>query len=455
MVKSYDDPTKRKARDKLREFISKNSTKPIKDVKVVCFPGAEIEGEEALEVKEIYDALGIPRENIVGLEYAPESAERLKKADLGIEVICQDAYDFFKTTDRTFDVVSLDYTGQRTWKERDITRYVGGRGVLNKFGIFCTNHLIRREGEHMKKFLLEQRLDVAFADYMGRLNIGKMSKNDLLQLNKFLREEEHKHREQLETGEIDLNIIRDAIILDNLQILTNGKTEVDPSWYLLKNNPAVNNPTLMDESELTPAIERLPKKGIESGEFYLDEKMKKEASERGLLQALTRKGFPEQEASSIMRVLRIDYQKGSTIGSLERYIYTSNKNGRMLYDMMALKPISYSLVQGAKEIISIRESTGQVNLNPLGHSGRKLRKRIEKIVPKILDGLSIDIPHPTDLGSSWVPPKRKEKVSKDDAIDLLKGGYSPAEISECYSGFTKMQLAAFKAHYVTMRKDVK
>ncbi|MEA3514900.1 MAG: hypothetical protein U9R34_05455, partial [Nanoarchaeota archaeon] len=83
MVKSYNDPVKQKARDKLREFIANNLKPDYKNAKVLCFPGAEHKGEEALEIKEVYDVLGIPRKNIVGLEYDEENAERLRKADLG------------------------------------------------------------------------------------------------------------------------------------------------------------------------------------------------------------------------------------------------------------------------------------------------------------------------------------------------------------------------------------
>jgi hypothetical protein len=68
MVRSYNDPAKQKAREKLTEFIGKNllNFRKPNQVRVVCFPGAEVEGEEALEIKEVYDSLGIPRKNIIG-----------------------------------------------------------------------------------------------------------------------------------------------------------------------------------------------------------------------------------------------------------------------------------------------------------------------------------------------------------------------------------------------------
>ena len=61
----------------------------------------------------------------------------------------------------------------------------------------------------------------------------------------------------------------------------------------------------------------------------------------------------------------------------------------------------------------------------------------------------VEIPERVNLGSSWKPIKREKKLSKKDAILLLKGGCTPQEICESFQGFTKGQLAAFKAH-ITM-----
>jgi|GEM_PF-3975344 len=44
---------------------------------------------------------------------------------------------------------------------------------------------------------------------------------------------------------------------------------------------------------------------------------------------------------------------------------------------------------------------------------------------------------------------KKEIITKNDALDFLRLGCTPKEIAECFGGFTKMQIAAFKAH-ITM-----
>lgn len=41
---------------------------------------------------------------------------------------------------------------------------------------------------------------------------------------------------------------------------------------------------------------------------------------------------------------------------------------------------------------------------------------------------------------------KKLTITKKDAIDFLRLGCTPKEIAECFAGFSKMQIAAFKAH---------
>lgn len=220
MVRSYDDPVKQKARDKLREFIANNLKADYRKARVLCFPGAEHKGEEALEVKQVYDVLGIPRANIVGLEYDAENAERLRRADLGIETVCSDALDYLQKTDRKFDIISLDYTGQRTWKERDITRYIAGRGILDKLGIFCTNHMIRREGTPMKKRLIEQRVfNDSFHPFCSVEFVSLPSEERISLLNKFVKQY-NGFVNKVVTGEEELDSLRDSITIDNVQIFS-------------------------------------------------------------------------------------------------------------------------------------------------------------------------------------------------------------------------------------------
>lgn len=147
MVKSYYDPIKQKSREKLKDFITKNllTFKKPSQTRVVCFPGAEVEGEEAIEIKEVYDYLNIPRKNIVGLEVDEKKAERLRKANLGIEVVNSLDLDFFKNEDRIFDIISLDYTGYRDTTKWLTLHQIAGRQRLYGNGILATNYSAKRE----------------------------------------------------------------------------------------------------------------------------------------------------------------------------------------------------------------------------------------------------------------------------------------------------------------------
>ena len=78
-----DDWAKAKSRDLVRDVIERNLLrirKP-KDLQVLCFPGID-----ATEVFQVYDSLGIPRENITGLERDPYVAEQIERKNLGIKM---------------------------------------------------------------------------------------------------------------------------------------------------------------------------------------------------------------------------------------------------------------------------------------------------------------------------------------------------------------------------------
>jgi len=444
MVKSYDDPMKKKARQELRTFISQNLRVSPSEARVVCFPGAEYDGEEALEIKEVYDLLGISRENITGLEYNPENAERLRKADLGIKVEEEDAYDFFRTTDKVFDIVSLDYTGQRGWRERDITRFIGGRQLLDRWGIFSTNHLVKRESELMKMRFLEQLVFTRDEDWMKALPNGATVK----EREEYIQEVNGRYASlvaRLKGGEANLDRLRDAITQDNIQIFSGGINEVNPMHNLFHNI----NVYSIDGLDHLPTLEELnliPKaQGLEADPNYWSERSKPFHAEGKVIELLHKKGISKKASFWMLRLLAMDYQKGFNLRNLERRTYNSNKNAKMLLDMVSFKPVPYSLIQRAKDVVYV-DGDSKIMLNSKRLPRAKFKRLAEKTGAAILDELSSVFPDPTYLGSSWKPPKRKERITKEQAIELLRAGCSAKEIAECYSGFSKMQIAAFSAH---------
>jgi hypothetical protein len=138
------DWAKAKARDILCTSIESGllgSKKP-QDLKVLCLPGID-----ATEIVQVYDRLGIPRKNIIGLEREPRLAAQITKLDLGIELHQTSVIDYAKTRDRpNFDVISLDYTGALLDEQIGAIRALTSRSDRNRFVLHQAN-LARRDGD--------------------------------------------------------------------------------------------------------------------------------------------------------------------------------------------------------------------------------------------------------------------------------------------------------------------
>ncbi len=172
---SYNFAIKAKYRQLWKEFIHQripNKRKARERLQVACFPG-----HEGLEVLEVYDRLGIPRSNIVGIEGNPGSADELKSLDLGIEVYNGDAVDFFASTSRKFHIVNLDYQGYMGLDASTTIGLLVGRPVLQDRALVGTNFLRKREhdsGEMYKRVLLgNAELSVAANSILDDYVIGK------------------------------------------------------------------------------------------------------------------------------------------------------------------------------------------------------------------------------------------------------------------------------------------
>ncbi|MDO8508234.1 MAG: class I SAM-dependent methyltransferase [Nanoarchaeota archaeon] len=459
MTASYKDPVKSKARDRLRNYIREHllSHKSPRNIRVACFPGAEIEGEEALEVKEIYIPLGIPAKNIIGIEYDKDNAQRLRKASLGIKVVEADAYDFFRDSNEFFDIISLDYTGQRTWREKDITRFIAGKNLLEHNGIYSTNHLIKRESQSMK----DQLLCGAIFSNATRYIFDKVKKGlSREELELHYKEEREKFIELYkeskdklnEEGQISLDDIRNQITLGNVAVFGGGILEINPRQHLFRRNKSI------EESVQRNITENQGNSKIYSGiekqvKGYWAYKNAFEDAFHVSQYQLINEGLNEELVKRLLQILSLDAHNAYVSDNIQRYTYTSNKNSNMLLDIFQVKKVPRKAVRLAKELLDLNsEGTITINPNNLGDAKiTKIRKQLHEIYLKVKIFSS---PEPIYLGSSWQPPKRKEKISKEDAIDLLKSGCSSVEVAESYSGFTKMQLAAFKAHYVTMGKNI-
>lgn len=103
------DWAKAKSRALLKDFTEKTilRTRKPSQTYVLCFPGVD-----AREIFEVYDPLKIPRANIVGLERCPLITRELEAQSLGIKVVNKTLEQYVSDSSHLpFDIVSLDYTG--------------------------------------------------------------------------------------------------------------------------------------------------------------------------------------------------------------------------------------------------------------------------------------------------------------------------------------------------------
>lgn len=413
-MQTYNDPAKQRSREKLLDFIRKHlSFRKPKDLRVVCFPGAEIEGEEALEVREVYDRLGIPRQNITGLEQDPKNAERLRKANLGIQVVETDAYSFFSTTTKQFDIVSLDYCGHQTLREYETLKAVAVRKLLRNASVVSLSYSSGREGEDTK-FLMGG----TYQPEIIRGAVPILEQGDPRAWERRITALPDVRR-SIADGTFDTRTARDGITVNSLHALTTG----------------VGNPRL----------------------GYADELLKKLAPEVRFASY-----FPPMPPEDVVRmsfklICLMSWAHCDNYGTsaVERYSYVSNKNTKMLMDLFLLSypERAYRVVSG---LIFYDVSAEMMVFNDANHRREKYAKLVNSLYDEwvLNEGdffrfLEKPLSERIDLGSSWDPSKKRKRIARRDALYLLREGVPPQEIVETYGGYTLRQLAAMKAH-ITM-----
>jgi len=143
LSKRYEsDWAKSKARTLLREMIKKHSLdyKKAQNLKVLCFPGID-----AAEIFEVYDPLGIPRHNIIGIEREPEISSKLSDMGLGIKVVPSTLDDYLKSqSELDLDVISLDYTGPITSDQLEVLTDIRNKTKKSRFILHHAN-LMKRD----------------------------------------------------------------------------------------------------------------------------------------------------------------------------------------------------------------------------------------------------------------------------------------------------------------------
>jgi hypothetical protein len=471
MVRTYDDPMKQEARTRLLEFIlAELSFRRPRDMMVLCLPGAEELGKEALEVKEVYDRIGIPRKNIIGLEIDNERADRLRAAQLGIQVVGSSDLDFFRTTGKRFDIISLDYTGWQGKAELESLALIAGKHLLRNGGVLCTNYAARRESDAFKRELL-LRMGSFNIDEWRRL-AGEGSKNVHLLSREYTREYTRMAAQDTLEG-IDLDYIRDAISYTTREYLARGSfahvyAGDDPQRFVPRIIKQLSYYDQLHEmlrekrvSAIGTPASDLPKKA-----YMLAGRIRTDDEWREFLEQPERMGggyidefaklfghafspqfeMSEDITSGVLWAMCDRETQPYIAKSVQRYSYVSNKNYLMLTDMFAVAQLK-RMGDSLDTLMRFDPAELAIELNPRKVSGPVIEGAWDAMVDEIRAVHSpAPLPARQFLGSSWIMPKRKERISKADALDLLRAGCTPAEIAECYAGVTEGTLRAYKAH---------
>lgn len=149
MKETYQNVVKQRCRKHFRKFIKRHLNRP-HNAKVLCFPG-----HECLEIFEVYDKLGVRRENIYCLERDKKVAAMIAEKNLGVKLIVEEFNDFIKNTDVVFDIVSLDFMGQLGTFE-DAIFNMHARGLIADHAVVFTNFCGARESSRTKRLYENQ-----------------------------------------------------------------------------------------------------------------------------------------------------------------------------------------------------------------------------------------------------------------------------------------------------------
>ncbi len=458
MKDTYDFDSKAKAREKLRGFVetvvSKRSRR--KDLKVLT-----MSGHEDVEFKQIWDPLGIPRENITVVEANPKAYELIRKQNLGVNLVDapMSMTPFLRSTQQTFDVMNLDYMGVFDLDKRGDLGVIASRGLLGEKGVLATWYSGKREHGDAKK---------AF--------------NMIQSINK-------NHRADMR----DWKESRGDIIFESIEHIFLQGCGNAASVLLLKNPLIFKNcieqykKMISDFNEqyaLTRITEDSWRDCIQISLPFVIANILDKSRDRLPIEF---NGISPYALTSA--ICAIEFQSYiSTIHNSYRYI--SDAATPMLVDINYFKKeefekfITYGM-DGDQLMVRLRSHDkddvkkfkNAINAYPGWHcndkicpsrvflgssaTGKRVGKQSEQIqqespleiVANEFDMISTQEQSQEllqEMPAQTTDVSYKDAITKEDAIGLLQAGYAPKEIAECYHGFSKGQLAAFKAH-LTMK----
>lgn len=441
---TYDFDMKRKYHGKLEEFIAHHLRRELRDpaarkhLKVACFPG-----HEGLEVLNVYDRLGIERENVVGIEANEAAADELKAMDLGIRIFKGMDYEFFEQDHKDFptrfDVVNLDYQGYMDNNKFYTLKLLVGRPILKPISVLGTNFLGKREISHKYGAAVSN----LYFSHLNRLLLEAEAKKDEREIKRLSEEIEGiiNSAKEAKIGDTRSDGITTSIITvlgagrDPIELLPIKREMIkyfsDKSMKeFLKQYDAAT--TQRERTEILWSA-----KNIMLSDLLMAE-----------IQAIVRQ-------SQIARAMPIVEERADAVAcyllqpllgfhkavGLCRGKYISDNGAPMFFDLFHIKRYDVTAWEKRQEIVVHNGRLGvYLPVEPkdmIKFAENVFRPQARTKYPPIAELL----PPRELLGSSYRKKERivedgLEVLTKQEALELLRADCTPEEINECYVGFT-------------------
>jgi len=445
--KQYDtDWAKAKAREHLKDTISETVLryKAPKKTRVLCFPGIN-----ATEITQVYDSLGIPRENIVGIERDAHIADKLRRSNLGIHLVHGSLEDFVASRDAlSFDIVSLDYTGPVSQKQITTIRKISKKQLINSF-IFHSANLIRRDQKsnllyassftYLGSKAEDGNYIRAFSEKVGELE-RKRSTGEFTDIKK------ESYTSILESSFIDdetsvmgsiLKFVLGDHYQQNLQVCedyiskqTGRRIKLDPEDpYKSTSDFAIND---LKQPGAILGLNMVLNQCIMFGYEKIGRELGMSETKRKLLPLAFHEGTQKNKS-----YLRMD---------LTQYSYISESGSPMIGDIQFLRH-PWRLVEASREVLRMIGFPERPNLENILNG--KLDRALLKMLKQSLQPIHDHQTKGTESERIFLGNSSKQVLTKKKAIEEFKGGASMDDVKQKYRGWSNKPLAQWKAH-VTM-----
>ena len=447
VLKDYGgDWAKSKSRDLIRNMAKKTllGFKRPEFLRVLCLPGVD-----AAEVIEVYDPLGIPRANIVGIERDAQVAEILRRRNLGIKIVEKDIEDYVKSERGfDFDIISLDYTGPLTWGHVDTLRRICEKQGLNHFLLHHANLAKRDRGSYSMYHVGAGFAEVAFKKLedqpIGNLRAFNHLTNKLSEAGEKLVGKGDK--KEIKSASYSA-LIKAAYMGSDIKVLDRMLKFTSGNYYsgILK----FIQRDIIDHMKLTEKLDReAPLEGLAKNLGHMpslwrffEEQMYESLSHDLRILAPNLSGFEWSVYASLAEASK--EAKSFRSKSDNHYSYISESGAPMIGDIYYLS-YSQRLRELHKEVARLLgwpESLGCNSPTRLYETLLKLNSEDRRIGGD--QGADLGCWR-TFLGSSAKPVLTKQR-----AIEEFEKGLSVEEIKDRYRGWNGKPLSQWKAH-VTM-----